>query len=223
MKKMIAALLCALLCLAPAVCAESEVPAPSTDAPADQCMELSIPGKTLTLDFDTDPMFSMYDGLYVQACFYAYDTDDTLYEVYLLYPGDVTAGSDVTPESASALGMEDCAVMLYITAGSSERYAVAAQSYGSAYPEGSDYLIHFDSVNKSGSSVSYAGLMAATLVELDEYYNPLGTIGDVSAEFRFTIDFGSSPQPPDYSPNAPETTIPPAPSKLVTPPDAQKI
>lgn len=229
MKKMIAALLCVLLCIVLTAHAESEIPAvptpaPSTDTPvAGQCMELTVLGKTLTLDFDTDPMYSMYDGLYVQACFYTYDTDDTLYELYLLFPGNAASGDDVTPESASALGMEDCAVMLYITTDSAERYAVAAQAYGAAYPEGSSYLIHFDSVEQSGSSVSYSGLMAATLVELDEYYNPLGVIDDVTGAFRFTIDFGAAPQLPDYGQYTPETTIPPAPSKLVTPADARKI
>ena len=241
MKKILAALLCALMCLTPIVQAESvhpfslfpttspapgnsgDSPLPSFETPAptvpkNGSMRLSVLGETLTLDFDDDPMYSMLDGGYVQASFYAYDASDTLYEIYLLFPDDVTSGSVVTPAVSAAAGMMDAGVILYVTSDSSELYAIASQDESGVYPKETSYAITFDEVTRIGSACTFSGSVEATLMALDEYYNPLYPVENLTAAFQFTMNFESAPTP-DFGSHDSAPRLP----SLITPPDAQKI
>ena len=241
MKKILAALLCALLCLVPAVQAEftnpfSLFPTPSPEpgesgddalpsfetpvpsVPKGGSMRLSVLGQTLTLDFDDDPMYSMLDGGYIQASFYAYDASDTLYEIYLLFPDDVASGSVVTPSVSAAAGMLDSGVILYVTSDSSELYAIASQDELGVYPDETSYTITLDEVTRIGSACTFSGSVEATLMALDDFYNSLYPVENLTASFQFTMELSSAPEPDfgsyDSTPHLPG---------LITPPDAQKI
>ena len=237
MKKILAALLCELLCLTPVVQAEStnpfslfptpspepdnapptfEMPAPT--APKGGSMRLSVLGQTLTLDFDDDPMYSMLDGGYIQASFYGYDASDVLYELYLLFPDDVSSGSVVTPESSTARGLLDDGIILYVTSDASELYAIAAQDEYGVYPEETAYAITFDEVTRNGSACTFSGSVEATLMALDDNYNALYPVDDLTATFQFTMELESAPVP-DFGGHDSAPRLP----GLVTPPDAQKI
>jgi len=247
MKKLLAVLLCALLFAAPALAdtgfslfptpapAEEELPShddelpeePSVESPgpADNFLNLTMRGKSVELEFDPDPEYSLREGGFVQASFFSYDTEDSLYEVYLIFPENVQSGSIVNPASCLQSGDDESCVLLLVSTENSELYAAAGQMSGAAYPEGADYAIRFTDVSRNGTRFTYAGTVSATLIALDENYNPTETIDDFSASFRFTMDFSNvSPDTPqdEEAPYSPYV-IPQAPAFLVTPPDAQKI
>ena len=241
MKKILAALLCALLSLTPVVQAESTnpfslfpTPAPSADVPEESAppafgmpapsmqeggsMSLTVRGETLTLDFDSDPLYSMLDDGYIQASFYALDAMNALYELYLIFPAEVAAGSMVTPTGCIADGMLDSGVILYITEPTSSLYANASQDEYGIYPEDSAYVISFDEVTRAGSSCTFSGSVEATLIALDTSYNPLHPVENLSATFQFTMDLSGASTPNSDG----DESIPHLPG-LITPPDAQKI
>lgn len=237
MKKSLVLLLCLMLVL-PVCGAESQspfrlfpTPTPDFDLPDETppafetpapaigetggSLRLSVLDKVLTLDFDDDPLYSMLDDGYIQASFYAYDAEDTLYELYLLFPDNVSTGSVVDIQSSLSAGMLDCGIMLYVSGQTTELYAVAAQNESGAYPSDSDYAITFTEVSRSGSRLTFSGTAKATLVALDDLYNPLYPVENLTASFHFTMNAGETSTPSfDTAPNLPS---------LIAPPDAKKI
>ena len=252
MKKMLAAMLCVLILIAPASLAETfpAFPTPTPDMPDFQIPDFSAPesteeplpfqipapdssaaagsmrfndgSNTVVLDFDPDPAFSIHENGYIQASFYGYSADDSLYELYMIYPDTVTAGDVVSSESSAAQGDPNPCIMLYITDRTDETYAVAAQDELGVYPEESHYSIQFSEVTVAGSFCTFAGTLEATLVALDDNYNSLYSMEGIAADFRFTMELGDSSGGFSPTPSQPEADLPRLPG-LVTPPDAQKI
>lgn len=184
--------------------------------PADQAggaLWLEIGGQETQLDLDTDPEYSFSDGEYVQACFYAYGTGGEFCEVYLIFPESVVSGTVVSTESCTTSGDEDPAVlyMSYDATGMPVTFAAASQIGTSAYPDGSQYAIRFDTVVREGGMCTFSGTFDATLTELDEDFYPVSTFMAGGA-FAFSLELASPA--PDDAPGLPG---------LVTPPDARKI
>lgn len=224
MKKLLALLICLILSLCPVACAETPESTP------DASLTLTLPDRTLTLEYDMDETYSYYDGAYVQPSFFVYDQNadgsETLYEVYLTFPDTVLAGSTVSPETCIQPGSEDSSILLFVTDDTQNVYSVASQANGVPYPAESDYTIHFTEVSVSGTVYTYIGAFEATMVALDENYDFISVYGDISGSFRFSMDLGKVTTPSPYIDEGeaePQTTAPPAPTKLVTPPDAKRI
>lgn len=219
----LAALICALTCAILPARAENafvfptpQAPfsTPEPDAPAEGGMRLSVMGETLTLDYDADPAYSLVEDGCVQASFYAYAQDGTLYELYLIFPDTVAAGSTVTPQTSPAGGSLDAGVMLFVTDGRNDISALATQSGSAAFPEGSSYSIQLTDVSRDGASAAFAGSFEATLMAVDAAFTPLYPIENVTGAFRFTMNLGLSAASP-----APDIHLP----GLIAPPDAKKI
>ena len=257
MKKKLTALLCALLIGACALAETPSVPAPSPapEAPsaiqAGGSMSATLNGQTLTLDFDPDPQFSVCRDGYVQASFYAYGEADLLYELYVTFPQNVSAGQSVTAQSSLTAADLFSGVYLYVSDNTSESASAATQYLTGPYPEGSGYELSFSSVSYDGAFAAFAGTLTASLVEIDPYLNPTGTVNEFSGSFSFTMDLGEDAARPDEghaapkstppasespdragedapspapTPQAPSQQRPPAaPAKLITPANAKKI
>lgn len=239
MKKMIAALLCSLMLFTCAASAENmpfqpfptpSVVQPEASAPAVETpllggsAELMIMGETLNLDFDVDPEFSYLSGGMIQACFYKELPNGMLYELYLIFPQDVQAGSEVTSQSSIQRSEDEPGVMVYAASYASEIYAYAFQYGGAVDPVGSSYTIFFDTVSSSGSLHSFSGSVDATLVVTDDNDNPLYPIEGVSASFDFTMNFDAVDSPASPSiPSDPEISYAPSFPSASLPPDARKI
>lgn len=242
MKKILIAILCAMLLMGCA-CAESPViPGPETAVSTDGSMSITLNGTSLELAFDPDPLYSIVQNGCVQASFYAYDADNKLYELYMTFPQTVQSDQSVTAESGGTVGS---GIILYVSDETTDICSAATQYETGAYPEGSSYTLTFDEVAPNGSLCTFTGTASAKLVEVDRYFNPTSTVNDFSASFSFTMNLGSSasapvpeatqppaqdalPGPDDVPgseiPSEPQQQYPPAaPQKLVTPADAQKI
>lgn len=244
MKTLLTLFLCALLCTLPIALAEtdsfsvfpmpdmgddpfSSVPSPESpellppsDSQETGTMRLSVMGKTVDLVFDADPTYSLHQNGYVQASFYAYADDGTLYELYMIFPDNVSTGMTVSTQSCISGNALESGLMLFVYESASEVYAIASQDASAAYPEGSTYAITFDAVASSGDSTTFSGTLSATLVALDDTFNPLYPIDGVSGTFRFAMSLDSSTSgPSDVPEEVPTPNLP----GLVTPPDAKKI
>lgn len=265
MKKLLSALLCALLIGSGALAEAPVFPTPAPEvsaepestpgaAPQEQTsaggMDFTINGKTLRLDFDPDPEYSICKDGYVQASFYVEDDDGLLYELYVTFPQTVKSGDAVTPENCIENADIGSGLMLFISDDAGTDLCSAATQYLTGpYPEGSSYAISFGSVTSEGSLYTFEGTMNASLVEVDERFYATSTINECSGVFRFTMDLGAStapdnnrtppepsevpspvvPEIPDATPEseatpAPEQKRPPTPpAQLITPSDARKI
>lgn len=255
MKKLLIALLCAALGLTASAWAESapspvfptpapdasESPAPGFQMPAPDAspsqaggsLRASLNGEPLTLDFDADPLYSTYEGGYVQASFYAYGEADLLYELYVVFPSTVSSGDVIASETAARSGDDQSGLMLFVSDSNSEACSVATQHIGGAFPEGSAYELRFDRVTADGSLYSFTGSLKATLVRVDEQYHSLSETDTLTASFTFTMNLGdASATPAPDGENPPEEGAMPAlpfggvptpPASLVAPADARKI
>lgn len=196
MKRKLTALLCAMLIGCGAL-AESPAPTPTPEpkiadsVQAGGSMSVTLNGEAITLQFDPDPLYSICRDGYVQASFYAYAESDLLYELYLTFPQDVRSGETVTPESNLLQADIFSGLYLYVSTSSSETCSAATQYLTGAYPEGSSYAISFNEVSASESVVSFAGMVEAKLVQLDQNYNPTSALDDFSAAFSFSMDLDS--------------------------------
>lgn len=266
MKKLLSALLCVILigCCAfaeapvfptpsPEVSAET-TPAPSA-APESKLaaggnMDFTVNGKTLQLDFDPDPEYSICRDGYVQASFYVEDTDGLLYELYVTFPKSVQSGDAVTPDSCMKNGDIGSGLMLFVSDDAGMDVCSAATQYLTGpYPAGSSYGISFTSVIADGSLCTFEGTMNGSLVEVDERFYATSTVNECSGIFSFTMDLGSAELPkkdraapdsdatptpvvPELPESTPESEATPEPKKqrpptppaqLTTPSDARKI
>lgn len=228
MKKLLSALLCALL-IGSCACAETPVfPTPTPDvsaqpsaAPENQSaaggMDFTFNQKSIRLDFDPDPEYSICKDGYVQASFYTTDTDGLLYELYVTFPQTVQSGETITPENS----IEDTSIASGLVLFVSDDYGMdvcsaATQYLTGPYPEGSSYSINFSSVTANGSEYTFEGTLTGNLVEVDENFYATDTINECSGAFRFTMDLGSAEAPnKDRSEPAPSAT--PIPELPATP------
>lgn len=229
MKKLLSALLCAMLigsCAiaeapafptpTPEVSAEPEATpapeaAPESQPAAGGSMDFTINGKTIKLDFDPDPEYSICKDGYVQASFYVEDTDGLLYELYVTFPQTVQSGDAVTPENCMLSGDIGSGLMLFVSDDAGMDVCSAATQYMTGpYPEGSSYAISFTSVTSSGTLYTFEGTMNASLVEVDERFYATSTINECSALFSFTMNLGSASAAPDEGRFAPEASKAPS-------------
>lgn len=228
MKKFLALLFVAALCLFPTAPAQSES-APFDFALPDSddagSMTLTLDGRELLLSFDSDPTYSLVENGFVQSSFYAYASDGTLYELYLFFPETVQSGDRVSTQSALDSGDEFSGVILSVSTYSSALYAAASQEQGAAYPSGSSYVLSFEEVSQSDSQTVYAGALEATLMVLDAQDNPV-TDCTASGSFRFAMTRRAAES--TVSPELPQATLPPsfsipASPALTPPPEARRI
>ena len=160
----------------------------------DMNIKIELDGKTHILSYDSSPEYSnVKDGM-LQASFYEYDNpSNTLYELYLIFPEDVGTDATVDPRYAIDSGRE-CSVMMIISDEETETYYVSGVMDGRAYPESSDFSIHFDFVTGFGAGASYAGTLSATLIALDINSGAnVGTLYIDSAPFSFVSNDASMP------------------------------
>lgn len=220
MKKMLSALLCALLI---GLCAFAESPAATMPAPQDPStgsMDLTLNGETLQLNFDPDPQYSICKDGYIQASFYAETADDLLYELYLTFPQSVSSGEEVTPDSCIKSGNIGCGLMLFISDDAGmDVCSAATQTLTGAYPEGSSYVIRFANVAADASAYTFEGSLEASLVEVDEQFYATSTINVCSASFRFTMETSAAAPSAEESaaPESSETPSPTQPESSVLP------
>lgn len=215
MKKILIALLCAIM-LSAGACAESPAVPPRSPAPetvpvsSAGGMEGTLNGMPLTLEFDPDPMFSIQQDGYIQASFFAYGEGDLLYELYMTFPQAVQSGDVLTPESSLRSGQIASGLMLFVSDANSEICSAASQYASGAYPDGSGYSMNFTDVTVNGASYTFSGSMDAKLAVVDMYYNPTSEINELSADFSFTMDLGSASSAPYADHSTPEPALPPS-------------
>ncbi len=224
MKRMLAMLLC--LCLLALGAALSE-------GAAGDGIVLTLDGQPMHLSFDRSDAYSSVMNGNVQASFFAYaNGDQTIYELYMVFPENVRGGDEVTPAYAMQGAMES-SVVLIITDNQDETYYFAGQIDTGAYPEGSDYNIHFDTVADTAGGTRYEGRLSATMVGMEMSSGALlGSLQISDAPFSFTMPAENrrtvtdAPEAtPDQSPNpfdpAPELT--PAPLPEATPQQTYRV
>ncbi|MBQ8109655.1 MAG: hypothetical protein IJ124_05805 [Clostridia bacterium] len=212
MKKLLCLLLSALLLSAFAV---AEAPLPedtntrlsqppvSDDGAQANSITLELEGQRIELPFDDSPEYSSIADGVVQASFYAYTSGgEKLYELYILFPESARAGDEITPRGAAQDGMEGSVVLIVSDVDSQrEDYYFSSVTSGVTYPEESDFLICVDSIEASGSAVTYAGRLTASLVALDMSTGEVVARLDIpETAFSFTIgqtepDRHASPMP----------------------------
>lgn len=161
-------------------------------------INLNIFGESLSLSFDPSPEYSNVQNGMVQASFYAYSTTqyDYLYELYLIFPQNVTAGTVVTPEYAMNAA-PDSSVIFIVSTTASEQYYFAAQLGSDRYPQESAYSIRFDEVAQADGNYIYSGSLTATVVEVDPYSGrSLSSLQIVEAPFHFTLSADAQGQTP---------------------------
>lgn len=190
-------------------------------------LSLRFRDETILLDFDSDPYYSYVENGTVCASFYV-ETTDSLYELYLLFPETVISGQTITPSSMMQAEQYDSGIVLSHISDDEDLYCLAGQDEYGAYPDASDYSIHFESITIHENTVDYIGTFECTLVPIDEYFSILPGSYECSGTFSFTFDVSQSASPalPDFGDEAedPSSTpsLPTAP-RLVTPSNAQKI
>ena len=209
MNKLLALLMCLLLCTSIAAFAEDDPfgdDAPEFDfrdvmptAASGESIEIEINGRNTSLSFDSSEKFSVISGGTVQASFYAYsDNSELLYELYMIFPETVETGSTVTPEYAIQHD-PDCSVVMIISSNDVEQYYFAGQVDGAIYPSNSAYSITFDSVSLSNGQRTYTGRLSASLIDMDDTSNtPLVNFRIDNAPFSFTMPVGSAAAEPDF-------------------------
>jgi len=227
MKKLLSALLCAILI---GFCAAAEAPVfptpspevsaettPAPDAHSAGGMDFTLNGKNLRLDFDPDPEYSICRDGYIQASFYVEDSDGLLYELYVTFPQSVQSGDTVTPDSCVKSGDIGSGLMLFISDDADMDVCSAATQYlAGPYPEGSSYSISFTGVMAVGSLYTFDGVMDGNLVEVDERFYATSTVNECSGTFSFTMDLTAA-KLPDKESSTPEPDKVPSPDPSQNP------
>lgn len=195
MKKLIVALICAILTCAMAT--------PASLA-ASNAIEFELDGQALTLNFDPSEQFSSITGGNVQASFYAYmDGSNDLYELYMIFPRDVQAGAVIDPEYARQNAPET-SVVLIITKKDSVDYYFAGQTDST---DTTDYTLTFESVSDSGNDRTYVGTLSASMIGMaDGSEHELKPINIRNANFSFTMSMRADRLPEE----TPGDSLPPA-------------
>ena len=195
MKKRIVTLLCAvMLCalLQPAVLAASD------------SIELDFNGQHLTLMFDRSEQFSNVSGGTVQASFYTYlDGSNDLYELYMIFPKDMQAGTTVDPAYARQHAA-DTAVMLIVTTKAEVGYYCAGQADAT---DATDYARTFATVSDTDAGSTYSGTLSASLIGMaGDSDTELTPVSIQNARFSFTMPMQGTGAPEEF----PEDSAPPA-------------
>lgn len=138
------------------------------------------------IPFAFDPNYSgMSDGI-VQADFY-YESDEVIYDLFLLVPPSVETGDILTPGSSPMWNTEDVGVIFRIVTVNGERYAYATVYDAYAYPYGSDFQIAFESVEREGDAMRVQGYFTAVLAP--EYLLTASeNLIEISGSFAFEVN-----------------------------------
>lgn len=214
MKKLLSALVCAMLISA---CAAAEAPVFPTPSPSPEVsaapeatpapethstagsMDFTMNGKAHTLAFDPDPEYSICKDGYVQASFYVEEADGLLYELYVTFPQTVKSGDAITPESCIQSSDIASGVLLYVSDNDGNDVCSAATQYMTGpYPEGSAYSINFSDVTAEGTVHTFKGTMTCSLVEVDDRFYATSTINECTATFDFTMDLNTAASEKEY-------------------------
>lgn len=210
-------LLCCLLLVLPFssfAAAESFPPDSGTTPPSattapiiypENQLALTIGEQTLLLNFDSDQKYTFRQNGYVQASFYGTDENGLLYELYLIFPENVSSGSLIRPQTDSSSEAQRASIYLYISSGNERLECIAAPDETGTMPADADYAIHFEDVTHASGSSSFAGNFTSNLIVYDENQSPVSVIRDVSGSFRFTMDMTTAPE---ATPEAPEIPTP---------------
>lgn len=223
MKKATALLLILFLCLSTACGYASQIPdfgsalpnegehsqQPAASAVTEAAL-INVHGQSVRLDFDPTPQFSyIKDGL-VQSSFYAFGPEGKyLYELYLIFPETVIAGSVFTQDLALQGNLEEAGVVLLISSDNMEDLYAAGQYGNAIYPEGTSYTIRFDNVSDTSAGKLFSGTVSATLSGEDKNRMPIDEkITLTNAPFSFTMPVdGTIPrQPSDGTTPTPDTS-----------------
>ena len=176
----------------------------------------------IALTFDPSDEYSFAEDGVVQACFFAYDADESNYlELYLMLPQDVQSG-DVL-HSGEGL---DCALYLFeigVTSGNDTEYFAGDPD---SVSDGSSFEMRIESVQTSGTTISISGTLTA---QMTRYENNLPqrdslTIGDAHFSFSLSLTGGAYENPfapaptqhPDDHSDLPSTPAPELPPKYVS-------
>ena len=200
MKKLIALLTFAILCLTAAIAEEAPIPdfLPFESAAPEETplpKETSTPesangmiaalyGYTLPFAFDSDPAYSYFDGEIVQADFY-FESERVAYDLFLMFPVNVRSGETLNPENAAQWGNEDAGVLLRTITEKGESHAFALAYESQPYPYGTNFSIEFDSVENDGTVLRASGAFSARL--LPEFALTSGGYVDISGSFQMEI------------------------------------
>lgn len=156
-------------------------------------LEATINGEQLVLNYDPSPAFSNVSNGMAQVAFYTYgDATGNLYELIMVFPVSVSTGDTITPQYAMEHAQE-ISVMLLISGTDADRYYIASQLNGDAFPSTSSYSFYFDKVIPGETSTQYEGSLSAKMVS---YNISSGEIGDSveieGANFSLTLSNVSS-------------------------------
>ena len=198
MRKLLSALLCALIACAalqPAVLAASN------------SIDIDVNGRQLTLLFDPSEQFSNVSDGYVQASFYTYlDESNDLYELYMLFPRDVQPGTTIDPAYARQSAPEASVVMILTTQADGTRYYFAGQAEST---DGTDYAMTFETVTDSAAGRTYSGTLSATMVGMSAENNAeVESLRIQSARFSFTMPDETDDPTEDAPGNLPDAADP---------------
>ena len=210
--------LCVLLILA-----LSLIGAPSLASEGTGQMIAVIDGQTITMPYDPTPQYSDYQQGSYGVSFYTYDSEMTVYEVFLVIPDTVTSGSVLSTAAGIQSSTVDCGVIYYRTdANMSETQKMACWSEDNTVPPGSSFEMTFASVTVTSESCEMSGSFEAVLTMTD------GSAAEtLSGEFTFRMVFDSDNcpggLPGSSSAQVPETSETQLPDASDTPAPEQAI
>ena len=148
----------------------------------------------IALDFDPSQDYSNVMSGVVQACFFAYDANDTNFlELYLLIPQNANSG-DVLRSGDG----EDCSVYLYETAADSETLYFAGDLGG--VPDGSSFELVIESAETTDTAIRMSGSLTARLCRYDRSEPQRDFLTLSEAHFSFSLPLDGNPFAPAPAP-----------------------
>lgn len=192
MKKLIIALLCAIL-----MCAMLQ---PAVFAASDS-IEITISGRQTSLMFDRSEQFSYVSGGLAQACFYGYmEGTNDLYELYMIFPWSVQAGTVIDQIYALQFA-PDTTVLMVVTKETRANYYFAGQADDD---NGTSYVMTFESVSDSDAGRTFTGTLSANMIGVaDDFETEVPPVSFKNARFSFTMPNNTDSEP------APDESMPP--------------
>ena len=214
MKRILIAILALMLCMPGALALRgSGYPAYDGISPPDNSIGGMIDGQNIRLDFDNTVEYSYLDDGYLQACFFSFDqTKDTYFELYLLLPSSITAGTTLTPQTEPA-DSRSCISAFEITGQQITEYFVG-QDRGAAYPQNASYTIYIQDVQALDTGVAISGSLDAVLGNFVNAAPTGTTLSMTGLTFHFVLPYGNDKDAQTKSsqksaPAAPLFTLPP--------------
>ena len=215
MKKILIAVLAMLLCMPGAFALRgSGYPAYDGNSTPNNFIGGMIDGQNIRLDFDSTIEYSYLDDGYLQACFFSFDqTKNTYFEIYLMLPSSITAGTTLTPQSEPE-GSRTCISAFEITGQQITEYFVG-QNKNAAYPQNASYTIYIQDVQALDTGASISGSIDAVLGNFANAAPTGTTLAMTGLRFHFILPFENNK---DTQSNAGQKPAPAAPA-FTLPPD----